>query len=82
MPRFPPPPGYFLRPSVWVYRTSVREGWVGGNRFWRAVFVLILARRALRKIMGTDPITVAIEQIKPGETVILRGVRSRKLPSS
>ena len=57
-------------------------GWIGGNRFWRVVFVLLLARRAFRKIMGSDPITVAVEQIKPGETLILRGVSSRDLPAS
>jgi hypothetical protein len=65
-----------------VYRESVRRGWVGGDRFWRTVFLLIIARRAFRRIMGTDARTVAIERIRPGETVILRGVRSPKLPSS
>jgi hypothetical protein len=31
--------------------------------------------------MRSQPRTIALERIKPGETVILRGVRSRDIPS-
>jgi hypothetical protein len=34
-------------------------------------------RRTMRKLMGSDPHTVAIEKIRPGETVVLRGVTGR-----
>ena len=71
----------YLAPSVWIFRTSMREGIFGDSRIWKAVGIFMLARRALRKVMGSEPETVAIERIKPGETVVLRGVRARKLPT-
>ena len=80
MRRFPPP-GFVLSPTQWIYRTGVRRGLIGGDRVWRVVLVLIVARRGFKRIMGTAPGTYAIEEIKPGETLILRGVRSRKMPT-
>lgn len=74
------PRGY-LHPSTILYRKSLRQGIFGDSRVWKAIGIAILARRAFRKIMGSDPRTVAIERIKPGETIILRGVRSPKLPT-
>jgi len=71
-------PGY-LAPSAWVFRKSMRDGILGDSRLWKAVALAILLRRAFRKLMGSEPVTVAIEQLKPGETIVLRGVRSRKL---
>jgi len=53
----------------------------GKSRFWRTVLVLVVARRAFRRVMQSDVRTVAFERIKPGDTIILRGVRSRKLRS-
>jgi hypothetical protein len=72
----------YITPAAWVARKSLREGFLGHSRMWKVIGVAILARRAFRKLMGSDPTTVAIERIKPGETVVLRGVRSRKLPSA
>jgi hypothetical protein len=69
----------FPRPSQYLARRALVEG--RRSRIWRAVFVAILARRAFHRIMRTEARTVAIERIKPGETIILRGVRSRDLPS-
>jgi hypothetical protein len=57
------------------------DGLFGRSRFWRAVLIAIMARRGLQRLMNPGPQTVAIERIKPGETIVLRGVRSRKLPS-
>jgi hypothetical protein len=67
-------PSYFA-PSVWLYRKTVANGLLGESRLWKTIGLLILARRAFRKLMGSDPKIVAIERIKPGETVVLRGVR-------
>ena len=73
-------PGY-LAPSAWMFQKSVRDGIFGHSRLWRIVGLVIIGRRALRKLMGSEPQTVAVERLKPGETLILRGVRSRKLPT-
>ena len=73
-------PGY-LAPSVWMFQKSVRDGIFGDSRIWRTIGLLIIGRRALRKVMGSEAQTVAVERIKPGETIVLRGVRSRRLPT-
>lgn len=69
-------------PSALIFSNAMRKGIFGDSRVWKAVGVAILARRGLRKVMGSEPQTIAVERIKPGETVILRGVRSPKLPAS
>ena len=72
----------YLAPSAVIYRRAMQHGILGNSRFWKAVGIAILARNVARRIMGSDPVTVGIETIKPGETVILRGVRSRDIPRS
>jgi hypothetical protein len=69
-------------PRMMFVRRAMVEGLKGQNRVWRVVMVAIIANRLLRRVMGSDVRTVAIERIKPGETLILRGVRSRKMPMS
>lgn len=69
-------------PSVVIFRSAMRKGIFGDSRVWKAIGIAILARRGFRKIMGTEPRTIAVERIKPGETVVLRGVRSRNVPVS
>ena len=72
----------YLAPSAFLVRSAVRKGLFGESRVWKAVGIAILARRGLRKLMGSDPRTVAVERIKPGETVVLRGISSRDLRAS
>lgn len=69
----------YLAPSAFLFRSAVRKGLFGDSRIWKAVGILMLARRGLRKIMGSEVRTVAVERIRPGETVILRGLTSRDL---
>ena len=73
-PRIPLIPG----PSMVIVRRAMTEGLFGRSRMWKAVAFAIIARRTIRKLMGSDPNTVAIENIKPGETVVMRGVTVRK----
>ncbi len=73
-PRLP----LFPSPGMLFVRKAMVEGVKGENKFWRAVMIAIIARRVLRRVMGSDAQTVAIERIGPGETVVLRGVTSRR----
>ena len=66
--------------SMLVVRKAMVEGVKGENRFWRYVMFAIIARRVLRRLMDSDPRTVAVERLLPGQTLILRGVTSRDLP--
>jgi hypothetical protein len=67
----------FPSPSMLVVRRAMVDGLFGESRMWKLVAFAIIGRRMLRRIMGSEPRTVAIERIRPGETVILRGVTSR-----
>jgi hypothetical protein len=66
--------------SMLVVRKAMVEGVKGENRFWRYVMFAIIARRVLRRLMDSDPRTVAVERLLPGQSLILRGVTSRDLP--
>ena len=68
-------------PSVFIVGKAMSAGLFGQSRFWRGVLIAIFARRAVSRVMQSGVKTVAIEPIKPGETLVLRGVRSRDLPS-
>jgi hypothetical protein len=66
--------------SMLLVRKAMVEGVKGENRFWRFVMIAIVARRILRRLMDSDPRTVAVERLLPGQSLILRGVTSRDLP--
>jgi hypothetical protein len=68
----------FPSPSMLIVRKAMVEGIKGDNKLWRAVMFAIIARRVVRRLMGSDAQTVAIERIGPGETLLLRGVTSRR----
>ena len=71
-------PPLFPTPSAYIVRNSVNKGLLGDDRFWKLIGFLIVGRRLVRKIMGADPRTVAVERIRPGETITLRGVTTRR----
>jgi hypothetical protein len=66
--------------SMLFVRKAMVEGVKGENRVWRYVMLAIIARRIIRRLMDSDPRTVAIERLLPGQTLVLRGVTSRDLP--
>jgi hypothetical protein len=61
-------------------RESIREGFIGGNRVWQVVGVAVHGRRVFRKVMNSGPELAARERIRPGETIILRGIDQRTEP--
>jgi hypothetical protein len=67
----------FPSPSMLVVRRAMVQGLFGESRMWKLIAFAIIARRMLRKIMDSEPRLVAIEKIRPGETLILRGVTGR-----
>jgi len=71
--RFP-----LLSPGFWVRRKALSQGILGDSRFWQLVALLLFTRRIWRKIMGSDPITVAVERLEPGQSIILSGVTLKK----
>ena len=66
--------------SMLLVRKAMVEGVKGENRFWRFVMFAIIARRIVRRLMDSDPRTVAVEKLLPGQTLIMRAVTSRDMP--
>ncbi len=71
--RFP-----LLSPGLLVRRKAISQGFFGDSRVWQVIGVVVFGRTVLRKIMGAGSETVAVERIRPGERIILTGVRLKK----
>lgn len=71
--------GGLLRPSSYIRRASINKGLFGDDRFWRMVFILLTGRKVLRRFMGSEPETVAIETLKPGQFVRIEAIDPRTL---
>jgi hypothetical protein len=67
----------FPRPSFLITRRAMVDGLFGDSRLWKLIAFVIIGRRMLRRIMGSEPRIIAVERIRPGETLILRGVTGR-----
>ena len=67
----------FPSPSMLIVRRAMVDGLFGDSRVWKVLAFVIIGRRMLQRIMGSEPRTVAVERIRPGETLILRGVTGR-----
>lgn len=70
-------PAGLLRPSVLVRRASISKGLLGDDRFWRTIFLLMMGRRAMRKIMGSDPEVVALDRLEPGQFMTIEAIDPR-----
>jgi hypothetical protein len=67
----------FPSPSMLVMRRAMVDGLFGDSRAWKVLAFVIIGRRMLQRIMGSEPRVVAVERIRPGETLIMRGVTGR-----
>ena len=67
----------FPSPSMLVVRRAMFDGLFGDSRFWKVLAFVIIGRRMLQRIMGSEPRVIAVERIRPGETLIMRGVTGR-----
>jgi hypothetical protein len=67
----------FPSPSMLIVRRAMFDGLFGDSRFWKVLAFVIIGRRMLQRIMGSEPRVVAVERIRPGETLIMRGVTGR-----
>jgi len=70
----------FPSPTMLFVRRAMVQGVRGNNRVWRLVMYAIVLRRVWRRVMASDPTTLAVERLGPGDTVLLRAVTSRTMP--
>lgn len=66
--------------SSYVRRASIHRGLLGDDRFWRAVFFVMMGRRVMRKLSGADPEIVAVERLDPGQFVRIEAIDPRTEP--
>lgn len=73
--------GGLLAVSSYVRRASINRGLLGDDRFWRAVFFVMMGRRLMRKLSGAEPEIVAVERLEPGQFVRIEAIDPRTEPS-
>lgn len=57
--------------GIFVWRTSVQRGALGGSRPWRTVFAAMAAVKIMKRISGNVPETVFSAELGPGESLII-----------
>lgn len=61
-----------LRPIRFLRRRAIYSGVFGGSRGWMAIGGIIWAGRQIRSLFGGgDPSTVYLEELKPGERLVI-----------
>ena len=71
--------GGLLSPAAFIRRNSINKGLLGDDRLWRTVFLVISARRVLRKLAGSEPELLAVEKLKPDQTLVIETVHPRRI---
>ena len=56
---------------IYVWRTAVQRGLLGGDRTWMTVFAVFGAAKLMRRIAGSVPETVYREELAPGQALII-----------
>lgn len=69
--------GGILSPSYFIRKASINRGLLGDDRFWRTIFMLMMGRRLLRKLAGSEPEVVALERLEPGQFVRIEAIDPR-----
>ena len=59
------------RIAIYVWRTAVQRGLLGGNRTWMTIFAMFAVAKLLRRFAGNVPETVFRSELKPGEGLII-----------
>ncbi len=55
----------------WLWRTSARKGFFGGQQTWMTVFAVVGAVRLFRRLAGSTPDVVYREPLAPGESLVI-----------
>lgn len=60
---------------VLLKRRALREGILGGSFAWRLVAVAVFGLPLLRRVTGRHPETVLIEELRPGERMVITPIK-------
>jgi hypothetical protein len=62
-----------------VWARAIAKGLLGGDRRWVTVFGVMGAAKVMHRIAGRAPEAVYCEELKPGETLIIRHLADETL---
>ena len=54
-----------------VYRQAQVRGLLGGSRPWTILWVVLVTRRVLRRLLGNKPEVVYSETLEAGQTLVI-----------
>lgn len=55
----------------YIHRQAQLRGLIGGSRPWTILWVLLSARRVLKRVFSDAPEIVYSERLEPGETLVI-----------
>jgi hypothetical protein len=65
------------RRQAWTWtlrRRSLREGFVGGNKLWLVIGVIVHGHRVIHRLVAKQPEAVAIARLPPGHSLSIRTI--------
>jgi hypothetical protein len=68
--------GGLLSPLPDLRRSAVLKGFLGGNRVWMAVGVMLWIPVVLRKSFGRSVETLSTEVLRPGQALRIEAIRA------
>jgi len=69
-------PTPLISPAALLRRKAAIKGFLGGNRAWMALGVLVWAPVLMRKTFGRNVELVSTEVLKPGQVVRIEAIRA------
>lgn len=55
----------------YIHRQAQLRGLLGGSKPWTILWVLLSARRMLKRVFGDEPEIVYSEPLEPGQAVVI-----------
>lgn len=59
------------RRGGFVFRQAQMRGLLGGSRPWTYLWLLLVAKRVLRRLTRDEPEVVYRSELQPGETIVV-----------
>lgn len=66
-----------LSPTALIRRRALDRALVGDDRLWQSVFLMIVSRRLMRRVIGSEPKVVATEKLKAGQKIQIASIEGR-----
>jgi hypothetical protein len=55
-----------MRPTLIIRAQAFRKGLLGKNSFWRAIAMVLIGKRILKRLFGSEPEIIEVATLKGG----------------